>query len=140
LVPMAVGLPYGSGSGPTPGASPTPAPPAPPSPRAPPRPGAEARAAPVPPPPANRGPSWGGGSYDWKAGGTLPALSAAYYKSAVYADALRQFNRNHPQAGETMRHVGVPKQGDKIFIPPIDILEQKHGSVIPKAAPASPPP
>jgi hypothetical protein len=81
--------------------------------------------------------SWDEVSYVWKTGDTFPSLSAHYYQTEDYAQALQLYNRNHPRASDTMHRDGTPNAGETIYIPSASILEQRHGALIPKTRSAS---
>jgi hypothetical protein len=66
-------------------------------------------------------------------GDTYRALSREYYQSEGYAEALQLFNRNHPRASPASQRDGSLVPGDTVYIPPVKILEQRHGAVIPGA-------
>jgi hypothetical protein len=70
-------------------------------------------------------------------GDSYRALSREYYRSEAYAEALQLFNRNHPRASPAAQRDGSLVPGDTVYIPPVKILEQRHGAVI-SAAPARP--
>jgi hypothetical protein len=131
LVPMTVDVP--NGSAPTTVAPPTAMPTA-----APLRPVAES--APPAPPVRQTGTvlSWDESLHVAQAGDTFQKISARYYGSDAYAQALLQYNRNHPQTSDALHQDGALKAGDKVFVPPAEILEQKHGSVLSKPAAGSP--
>jgi hypothetical protein len=84
--------------------------------------------------------SWDELSYPCRAGDTFEKISAEHYQGrADYAEALKLYNRNHPRASDVMRQQGVLTPGETVYIPPVFILEQRHGSAIPGAAPGAAP-
>jgi hypothetical protein len=101
------------------------------------------RAIVVPTAPVHTGPtsveSWDEVSYVCKAEDTFKSLSAHYYQTEDYALALQLYNRNHPRASETLRRDGTLTIGETIYIPSGSVLEQRHGSVIPKTRTAPAP-
>lgn len=113
----------------------------------PPAPPTDARPPAAPPPPRHplRVPevdSWNEDIYIWKANDTFRTVSQAWYEGTdVYARALFEFNRVHPQGAEGLRaEPPVIRPGEKLFIPPIRILEKDHPALVPErgAIPAAP--
>jgi hypothetical protein len=83
--------------------------------------------------------SWDEVTYTCQPGDTFAKISTQFYNGREdYAQALQQYNRNHPRASDAMHQTGVLTPGEKVFIPPIAILEQKHGSLTPKPAAGAP--
>jgi len=74
--------------------------------------------------------------YVCQPGDTFEKISARFYQSEAFAQALRRHNRHHARASLLMANVGTITPGEKIFIPPADILEQRYGDAVVK--PASP--
>jgi hypothetical protein len=68
---------------------------------------------------------------------TFEKISAKYYMSANFAEALRRHNRQHARASDRMAHDGTIAAGEKLYIPQANILEERYGDAIVK--PASPP-
>jgi hypothetical protein len=68
-------------------------------------------------------------------GDTYAGISRKFYSSAAYAAALQLYNRNHWQASKRMKQDGELVPGEQLFVPPIRVLEEKHGNKIPTAAP-----
>jgi hypothetical protein len=85
--------------------------------------------------PASNVESWDETMYTCKAGDTFQTISARFYGGRTdYAQALQQYNKKHPQASDAMQQTGTLTEGEKVFIPPLAILEKKHGSHVPKTA------
>ncbi len=88
--------------------------------------------------------SWDEEIYVWRQDDTFPAVSLAKYQTEVYAQALFEFNRAHPQRPDGMRrNPQVVQPGQRIFIPPIRVLMKEHAAAIPAGAhraDAAPPP
>jgi hypothetical protein len=61
---------------------------------------------------------------------TFASISKRYYQSDKYAQALLLFNREHPRAAEGVRRDPPDLAGQAIYIPPIHILEKRHGNAI----------
>jgi hypothetical protein len=82
--------------------------------------------------------SWDEQTYVCKAGDTFAALAKRFYNAEDYADALQQYNRNHPRAAAALRRDGALQPGDRVYVPPGAVLERRHpgGIVRPKAAAA----
>jgi hypothetical protein len=59
-------------------------------------------------------------------GDDFRSLSKQYYNSEDFADALLQYNRNHPRAGDALRTDGVLRAGDRVYIPSSEVLKQRH--------------
>jgi LysM repeat protein len=70
-------------------------------------------------------------------GETYESLSKQFYNSDAYAKALQMWNQNHPRASDAMARDGSIVPGEKLFVPPVEQLEQHYAAVIPnlKAAP-----
>jgi hypothetical protein len=73
-----------------------------------------------------------------KTGDTYDSISKQHYNSEKYAQALRLFNRSHPQANDGVRADQPLQLGWTIFLPPTWVLERRHGSAIPGYAPMTP--
>jgi hypothetical protein len=67
------------------------------------------------------------------------SISKKYYQSDKYAQALLLFNREHPRAGESLRRDPPDLTGQAVYIPPIHVLEKRHGNVIEGYTPATNP-
>jgi hypothetical protein len=63
-------------------------------------------------------------------------ISKELYNSEDYGEALKLWNRYHPRASETMRSEGRLVAGDRLYVPPVAMLEKRYGSVIPAKAKA----
>lgn len=90
---------------------------------------------PYPPPPARLAPrvlEYTEQDYTCQSGDTFETISQRYYMSEAYANALRRHNQNHARASDGLVRNGAPIAGEKIFIPPADILEQRYGDAIVK--------
>lgn len=57
-------------------------------------------------------------------------LSKECYNSPDFAEALKLWNRYHPRATQAMRSEGRLVAGDRIYVPPVSMLEKRYGSVI----------
>lgn len=75
--------------------------------------------------------------YRAAAGDTFEKISAKYYGTPAFADALKQHNRHHARASVQMTNEGTLAPGERLYIPPADILEQRYGDTIVKP-PSSP--
>jgi hypothetical protein len=72
--------------------------------------------------------------YRSTAGDTFEKISERYYGTDKFAAALRQHNRHHARASTQMSNDGTLAPGERIYIPPADILEQRYGDTIVKPA------
>jgi hypothetical protein len=61
---------------------------------------------------------------------TFASISKRYYQTDKYAQALLLFNREHPRAAEGVRREPPDLTGQAIYIPPIHVLEKRHGNAI----------
>ena len=80
--------------------------------------------------------------YRAAAGDTFEKISTKYYGTDKFAEALRRHNRHHARASLQMTNEGTLVPGERLYIPPADILEQRYGDTIVKpsssqATPAS---
>jgi nucleoid-associated protein YgaU len=77
-----------------------------------------------------------------KAGDTFEGISEQKYGSRKYARALLLFNRSHPLAGdELMQDPNGLKPKQRVYVPPLDVLESRYPSAIQNLKPqAAPPP
>jgi hypothetical protein len=80
--------------------------------------------------------------YRAAAGDTFETISKKYYGTEKFAEALRRHNRYHARASLQMANEGTLAPGERLYIPPADILEQRYGDTIVKppssqAVPAS---
>jgi hypothetical protein len=68
------------------------------------------------------------------------SISKRFYQSDKYGQALLLFNREHPRATEALRRDPPDLTGQAVYVPPIHILEKRHGNVIegytPQTSPA----
>ncbi len=87
--------------------------------------------------PAHLVDSWDEQTYVCKPGDNYASISMATYKTDKYAKALEAYNRNHPRAGDAMRATGAVVPGDKVYVPPSRVLEQRHGDMIAQPKPAA---
>jgi phage tail protein X len=77
---------------------------------------------------------WDEEIYRCKPGDTFASISTRYFGSDKYAPALAAFNRSHPQANDGVK-ANQPLQADwKVYLPPLSVLERRHGSAIPNVA------
>jgi hypothetical protein len=58
---------------------------------------------------------------------TWEKLAATYYSDERAAAALKEYNRYHPHASDLMRTEGRLAPGEKVAIPPLRILKERHG-------------
>ncbi len=79
--------------------------------------------------------SWGEETYTCQPGDTFQTISKGKYGSDTYAQALQQYNRNHPQTSDAVHQTGVLKPGEVVFIPDIQFFEWKYG--VPASKPAA---
>jgi hypothetical protein len=64
-----------------------------------------------------------------KAGDTFEKLSQTYYGTDRYAQALQQYNRNHPLAQDSLKD-GRLVPGESVIVPAAAKLEESYGSFI----------
>ena len=79
--------------------------------------------------------SWDERTYVWKRDDTFASISKSAYNTEDYAAALQMYNRNHPCASTSLRRDGTVAEGDKIYIPPSQVLEKRHADSIAKSKP-----
>jgi hypothetical protein len=73
-------------------------------------------------------------AYTCKAEDTYEKISREFYNGTpVYAEALRQYNKNHWLATGAMQQHGYVVAGETIYLPPAAVLERKHGAFIQRA-------
>jgi hypothetical protein len=77
--------------------------------------------------------------YVCKPGDTFASISKQYLESENYAKALQRHNMNHARASEQMHNTGQLKPGEKIYIPPTSVLEDRYADTIPRPTPSSSP-
>jgi hypothetical protein len=70
------------------------------------------------------------------AGDSWETLSKKAYGGVDAALALREFNRNYPLAAGKILSEGTIAPGDKVYIPPLWVL-QRHGLDLSPAKPTS---
>jgi hypothetical protein len=75
--------------------------------------------------------------YVCQPGDTFAKISARWYQTEAFAEALKRHNQHHARASEQMAKYGTLTAGEKIVIPPADILEQRYGDALVK--PTAPP-
>ena len=77
--------------------------------------------------------------YVCQPGDTFAKISARWYQTEAFAEALKRHNQHHARASEQMAKYGTITPGEKIVIPPADILEQRYGDALvkPTVAPAN---
>jgi hypothetical protein len=76
--------------------------------------------------------------YSCQPSDTFEALSKRFYNTDKYAAALRRHNQNHARASYQMGRSGQITPGEKIFIPPADILDQRYPDAIGKPSSSAP--
>jgi hypothetical protein len=95
--------------------------------------GLESTAVPLRPSPANPVvESFDEVTYTCKPEDTYAKISLQYYGTEEYGAALQKFNHRHARASEAVRRDGAIVPGEKIFIPPANVLERRHADAIPK--------
>jgi hypothetical protein len=57
-------------------------------------------------------------------GDSWEKLAQTEYASPEAAAALREFNRNYPRAEGQIRATGTIAQGEKVFLPPWNVLQK----------------
>jgi phage tail protein X len=77
---------------------------------------------------------WDEETYRARQGDTFESVSKLKYGSEAYGQALRLFNRNHPQTGDGVRFDQPLPAGQPVYIPPAEVLRRRHGNVIPESA------
>jgi hypothetical protein len=65
-------------------------------------------------------------TYACKTGDSWEKLSKEKYGDETAAAALREFNQNYPRAEGLIRAKGEIAPGEKVYIPPLKVLE-RHG-------------
>jgi hypothetical protein len=70
--------------------------------------------------------------YVCQPGDTFARISARWYQTEAFAEALKRHNQHHARASEQMAKFGTITAGEKIFVPPADILEQRYGDALVK--------
>lgn len=74
--------------------------------------------------------------YKVKAGDNMAKIAKERCFSEKYAQALQQYNRDHPLAGGAARqNSSGPVAGQVLWIPPIRVLEKKYPDLIPDFKP-----
>ncbi|HEY7315084.1 MAG TPA: hypothetical protein VH643_37405 [Gemmataceae bacterium] len=68
---------------------------------------------------------------------TFKELSKRFFSSEKYADALQRHNQNHARASAQMANSGKLTPGERIFIPPADILDQRYPDAIERSRPTT---
>jgi hypothetical protein len=80
-------------------------------------------------------------TYRCRPGDTFEAISQGKYNTPKYAQALLQFNRNHPLAGDNLQtEAPALRNGQTVFIPPVSILEKRYATAIRDLSPLPAPP
>jgi hypothetical protein len=77
-------------------------------------------------------------SHDCVAEDTWEKLAKEKYGHENAAPALREFNRNYFRATDRLRKEGTMAPGEKVFIPPVSVLE-RHGYLVAPPAPMATP-
>ena len=99
----------------------------------------------VAPAPANTGPattqpqveSFDEETYRVRPGDNFQAISHSHYQTESYAQALVEFNRNHPLTSEADRqNLPLLRVGQSVYIPPTSILEKRYANVLKERSPA----
>ena len=76
-------------------------------------------------------------TYEAKPGDTFDSIGKQFFLgSDKYAKALQLHNQNHARAGMEMSKSGKLTPGEKIYIPPLSILEQRYAGAIAQAPPS----
>jgi hypothetical protein len=68
--------------------------------------------------------------YQVRAGDTWDKISSHEYGTERCAEALREFNRQYPQTSDQLKQHGQLVPGDRIYLPPLKVLEDKHRALI----------
>jgi nucleoid-associated protein YgaU len=76
-------------------------------------------------------------TYTAQPGDTFESISKKFLNSGNYSKALQMHNQNHARAGREMSNTGKLTPGEKIYIPPVGILEQRYAGAIANTAPPS---
>jgi hypothetical protein len=71
------------------------------------------------------------------AGDTYESLSLTYYNTKDYAQALQTWNQSHPRTSAALHQDGRLTPGDRIFLPPAEILQKNYPEAIPDKRPQS---
>jgi hypothetical protein len=58
------------------------------------------------------------------------AISRRLYNSDKYADALAQYNREHPNGNVAAKQGSRLQPGTEVFVPPIHVLENRYSNAI----------
>ncbi len=74
-------------------------------------------------------------TYTAQSGDTFESISKKFLNSGNYAKALQMHNQNHARAGREMANAGKLTPGEKIYIPPTSILEQRYAGAIASGSP-----
>jgi nucleoid-associated protein YgaU len=74
-----------------------------------------------------------------RAGDTFESISTQYYRSQQFAEALRMYNRYHPQHAKNYQTEGTLPEGQVVFLPPAAILQARFRSLIPNEKETQPP-
>ncbi len=69
-------------------------------------------------------------TYTAQPGDTFESISKRFLNSGSYAKALQMHNQNHARAGREMANAGKLTPGEKVYIPPTSILEQRYAGAI----------
>jgi hypothetical protein len=78
-------------------------------------------------------------TYVANAGDTFASLSKAKYETDKYARALYLFNRSHPLAGDELLQDDRLTARQKVYVPPVEILESRYPGAIGEATAATKP-
>lgn len=78
--------------------------------------------------------------YSCGPGETFATISKQKYGTDKYAQALMLFNRNHPLGGdEALPDSGALKPQQKVYIPPLEVLENRYPGGVKDLSPSPPP-
>jgi hypothetical protein len=74
-------------------------------------------------------------SYVARTGDSYRSISLAKFQTDKYANALSRFNYSHPLADENLPADGSLSAGQKVYIPPKEILDKRYPELVGSAAP-----
>jgi hypothetical protein len=76
-------------------------------------------------------------TYSCQSGDTWEKLSEKHYGEKDAAEALKEYNRNDPRAAGAILSSGTIASGEKVYIPPLKVLERYGLKLGPTPAPAA---